>query len=91
MSIVYADEARPANDKLIVIGDAKAKRKAEAMIKILKDSLFWHALTRFVQSQCFTLGCRLPSSVAASNASWSRLLLLPTSHKLRSVALTKFY
>ena len=55
MSIVYADEARPANDKLIVIGDAKAKRKAEAMIKILKDSLFWHALTRFVQSQCFML------------------------------------
>lgn len=45
-SIVYADDARPPNQKQVVTGDAKAKAKARQMVAIIKDSLFWHALTR---------------------------------------------
>jgi len=48
MSVVYADEARSTPDKLIVIGDAKAKRKAHAMIGIIKNPLFWYSLARSV-------------------------------------------
>jgi hypothetical protein len=48
MSIVYADEAQATSDKLIVIGDTKAKTKAHTTINIIKNPLFWHAITQFI-------------------------------------------
>jgi hypothetical protein len=46
-SIVYADEARPNPQKLIMTGDAKAKAKAKLMIEVIKDQQFWVALARY--------------------------------------------
>lgn len=46
VAIVYEDEARPPNDKLIVTGDAKSKTTARAMCEVIKNPVFWHALAR---------------------------------------------
>lgn len=48
LSIIYADEAAPVEKKKIVIGDAKAKAKSRRMVQILTNSLFWHALARYL-------------------------------------------
>jgi hypothetical protein len=48
LSILYDDEGLPADQKLIVIGDAKAKAKSRAMSQIIYDGLFWQALARCV-------------------------------------------
>jgi hypothetical protein len=47
-SEIYHDEARAANAKKIVTGDAASKAKAVRMIAVIKDPLFWHSMTRFV-------------------------------------------
>lgn len=46
VAIVYADEAREPSQRKIIIGDAKAKAKSRSMIAIIKNPLFWHAITR---------------------------------------------
>jgi hypothetical protein len=38
-------------DRTVITGDAKAKRTSSQMVTIIKDPLFWHALTRFVVSK----------------------------------------
>ena len=48
VAIVYEDEARDSDSKLIVTGDAKAKTKSREMCEIIKDSSFWHALARLI-------------------------------------------
>jgi hypothetical protein len=45
MAIVANDNTNDDNDKKIVQGDAKSKRKAVNMIKILGDSSFWYNLS----------------------------------------------
>ena len=57
LSIVYDDESLPANQKLITIGDAKAKAKARHMISVIQDALFWHAITRCVFMNLNYLPC----------------------------------
>jgi hypothetical protein len=37
-------------DRTVITGDAKAKRTSRQMVTIVKDPLFWHALTWFVAS-----------------------------------------
>ncbi|TFK17853.1 hypothetical protein FA15DRAFT_553889, partial [Coprinopsis marcescibilis] len=39
--VILEDELKPAQDKLIVIGDAAAKVRANAMISILRAPDFW--------------------------------------------------
>lgn len=47
ISIAYQEEARtPADNKLIVTGNAKAKAKSQEMLNLIKNDLFWHSLTR---------------------------------------------
>jgi hypothetical protein len=57
-SIVYADEARPDNQKLIVTGDAKAKSKSKAMTDVIKDPQFWVGIARYIS---FSVQLRLLS------------------------------
>lgn len=45
--IVLDEEDRPANQKKIVTGDAKAKKKSLAMISIIRDEEFWEAILRY--------------------------------------------
>jgi hypothetical protein len=50
---VVANDAMQARDedRTVITGDAKAKRTSRQMVKIIKDPLFWHTLTRFVMSE----------------------------------------
>jgi hypothetical protein len=47
---VIANDAMQTRDedKTVVTGDAKAKRKSQQMVNIIKDPLFWHSLARLV-------------------------------------------
>lgn len=45
-SLVYTEDTLPEHSKQIVTGDRDAKTKATAMVKIIKDPMFWHAITR---------------------------------------------
>jgi hypothetical protein len=53
---VIANDAMQSRDedKTVVTGDAKAKRKSRRMVKIMKDPLFWHSLTRLVPRNVFS-------------------------------------
>jgi hypothetical protein len=53
LDAVVANDALQSRDedKTVVTGDAKAKRKALQMVKIIKDPLFWHSLARLVPPQ----------------------------------------
>lgn len=44
LAVIYNDNTKAPNDKLIVIGDAKAKAKATKMINIIKNDTFWYAI-----------------------------------------------
>lgn len=47
-TVISADEMQPdAAKKLVVTGNAKAKRKARRMVRIVQDSLFWHGILRY--------------------------------------------
>ena len=46
-SLVYTEETLPEKSKQIVTGDKAAKTKALAMISIIKDGSFWHAIARY--------------------------------------------
>ena len=50
---VVANDAMQARDedRTVITGDAKAKRTSSQMVTIIKDPLFWHAITRFVASK----------------------------------------
>ncbi|TFK24427.1 hypothetical protein FA15DRAFT_592446 [Coprinopsis marcescibilis] len=50
--VVLQDAMKPADQKLIVIGDAAAKNWAKKMIEIIKDSSFWLGLVRVVRHLC---------------------------------------
>ena len=47
---VVANDAMQSRDedKTVITGDAKAKRKSCQMVAIIKDSLFWHSLRLFL-------------------------------------------
>jgi hypothetical protein len=49
---VIANDAMQARDedRTVITGDAKAKCTSHQMVTIVKDPLFWHALTQFVAS-----------------------------------------
>ncbi|KAF8157696.1 hypothetical protein BJ912DRAFT_866740, partial [Pholiota molesta] len=49
IAIVYADEAKPVTDRLIVTGDTRTKAKSTSMCNIIKNNHFWHSLTRVVR------------------------------------------
>lgn len=44
-AMVALEEARPADKRLILVGDGKAR--AEKMFELIKDSLFWQSLSRY--------------------------------------------
>lgn len=49
LAVIVNDNARSDGQRKIVIGDRKAKEKATAMIKIIENGQFWHAILRYVQ------------------------------------------
>ncbi|KAF5385054.1 hypothetical protein D9615_001008 [Tricholomella constricta] len=49
LSVIYADEARPEAHRMVIIGDRKTKIKSRAMIAIVKNPLFWHAILRMTR------------------------------------------
>lgn len=48
IAIVYADEAKPVTDRLIVTGDTRTKAKSTSMCNIIKNNHFWHSLAWLV-------------------------------------------
>jgi len=48
--IVTQEENRPDNEKLIIKGRREAKEHSRKMMKLIQNSVFWHALARFVGS-----------------------------------------
>lgn len=46
--VVDLDENRHEPQRLVITGDAKAKAKARAMVRLIRDQNFWHALTVYV-------------------------------------------
>jgi hypothetical protein len=42
--VVDMDSCRPEKDRCVVAGDAKGKKKAKDMVKIIKDDAFWRVL-----------------------------------------------
>jgi len=38
----YGDKTKPDHEKVLVSGDAAAKRKATEMVEIIEDPVFWH-------------------------------------------------
>jgi hypothetical protein len=52
--VIYNDAMQSMDeDKTIVTGNTKAKHKSCQMVKIIKDPLFWHALTWLVPIKYF--------------------------------------
>lgn len=45
-SLVYTEETLPDRSKQIITGDKDARTKAAAMVEIIKDGSFWHAIAR---------------------------------------------
>jgi hypothetical protein len=43
-SLAYGDDDKPEKEKVMVTGDAKAKAKAQEMIEIIHNGVFWHKL-----------------------------------------------
>ena len=48
--IVTQEENRSDNEKLIIKGRRDAKEHSREMMKLIQNSVFWHALARFVGS-----------------------------------------
>lgn len=46
---IEEDERRGEGKKFMVTGNSQAKRKAETMIVIIKDPVFWHSIMRMVR------------------------------------------
>ncbi|PPQ82992.1 hypothetical protein CVT25_005295 [Psilocybe cyanescens] len=51
-SLVYSDFTKAEADKVLISGDAASKRKAQEMVDIIEDSVFWHSIaliTRYLE------------------------------------------
>lgn len=46
--MITIDATKPRKESQLITGDKKAKAKARVMVDIMKSSLFWHSLTRYV-------------------------------------------
>jgi hypothetical protein len=42
IALNYSDKTKLDNEKVLVSGDAAAKRKARQMVEIIEKPLFWH-------------------------------------------------
>lgn len=47
--VITEDEKRIPADRVVIFGDAQAKKKALAMVAIIKNVKFWKAIQRYVQ------------------------------------------
>ncbi|KAI0072997.1 hypothetical protein K474DRAFT_1604154 [Panus rudis PR-1116 ss-1] len=47
-SLVQNDATLAPDQRCVIIGDARAKAKAEEMVEIIQNPQFWQALARFV-------------------------------------------
>jgi len=45
--MVDADEGRSENEKCVIAGDPRSKRKAEGMVALIRDNVFWKGLLRY--------------------------------------------
>jgi hypothetical protein len=64
---VIANDAMQSRDedKTVVMGDAKAKRKSCQMVRIMKDPLFWHSLARLATYIASFLALLIHFTIAA--------------------------
>ena len=53
--MVDADEGRSENEKCIIAGDARSKKKAEGMVTLIKNDVFWKGLLRYGDRLLFML------------------------------------
>lgn len=90
-SLVYQDETRPASAKQIITGDKDSCTKDTEMVDLIKNTLFWHALTQYFFRHLF--GMHHNSNklfLIAPNDILSRWPLRQTSRRLHSAALMRF-
>ena len=63
--VIEDDEKRPVKERGVIAGDARAKAKAKEMVKLIKNPVFWGALSVYVAIRMFvmiaylTFGCTL--------------------------------
>ena len=53
--VIEADEDQPLSECCVVAGDTKARVKAMQMVRLIRDQLFWSALTVYVAMFFFTV------------------------------------
>lgn len=51
--VAATDECRSERERCLVAGDAKAKKKATAMVTLIRNDTFWRALLRYGSSSLF--------------------------------------
>lgn len=76
--VVEDDEKRPAKERNIVTGDTRVKAKAAEMIKLIKNPMFWHALSVYVAARTFITCYLIDGCALGWNDTLNCLLLRQT-------------
>jgi hypothetical protein len=50
MSVISTELGRPEEHRKFITGDRKSKEKAHRMVQLIRNSLFWHNLARYVNT-----------------------------------------